>query len=185
MALLTDEIDDYPDTPVPSPTLTTSISALNLRSKKKEKARRRSPSPPSPAIAYQSHLSKSEKRAYLHPKRVRVYLIRQVRIELKGKTHVDNRILSEGTLESVPPMMSDFYCYPMEDELDYLSWSGELKCPSDVRTGGFEGENITVSDYVALAVGKNKEAPWMDIKNSISIRLVTDSWEDPPEVPLA
>lgn len=61
---------------------------------------------------------------------------------------------------------------------EYLSWTGTLKPSPDVRTGGFEAEFVRVTDYVALAIGES-EVPWMDIKNSVGIKLVTDPWEDP------
>ncbi|KAJ2923693.1 hypothetical protein H1R20_g13403, partial [Candolleomyces eurysporus] len=71
-------------------------------------------------------------------------------------------------------------CEPKE----YLSWTGTLKPSPDVKTGGFETEFVKVADYVALAIG-DSEVPWKDITNSVGIKLVTDSWEDPePELAL-
>ncbi|KAF5338731.1 hypothetical protein D9611_013371 [Ephemerocybe angulata] len=117
------------------------------------------------------------------PRALRVSVLRQICVDLKGKKQVKNVVIAEGDLEPVPPMMTDCYCYPVDHNLEYLSWEGNLKINPDVRTGGFEGENIKVCDYVTLAIGTS-EVPWKDVKCSIGIKLVTDSWEDPPEVQL-
>lgn len=126
---------------------------------------------------FSSNFSESERQGYLHPKRVRAFILRQIRVELSGKKHVENRILAEGSLESVPPIMSDCYCHPEACDIEYLSWMGEVKCTEDVKTGGFDGENVVVSDYVVLAIGKREKEPWKSMVSSISIKLVTDSWD--------
>ncbi|TEB39630.1 hypothetical protein FA13DRAFT_1618864 [Coprinellus micaceus] len=169
VALLSGEADSSPSSPRISPT--SSITGSS--------GKRRSLSIPIPR-------SKSPTAACLRkcePKTLRVYIIRQIRAEIRVKKQLKNIIIAEGTLESVPPVMTDCYSRPHDGSMEYLSWSGSLKCVPEVRTGGFEGENVKVTDYVALTIG-NSKVPWVDMKCSIGIKLVTDSWEDPPEIQL-
>ena len=135
------------------------------------KARRRDS-----ALSYMEKCERSE--------RLRVCIIRQVTVQLNSKKQIKNYIVAEGSMKADPPDPSDCYCYPMRNsELKYLSWTGSLKVNKDVKTGGFEGEYIKVSDFVALIIGKSV-VPWPDVRCSVGIKLVTDAWEDPPEVPI-
>lgn len=145
-----------------------------------KKFRRKSPTLP---ILIPRSRSRDARLPKCEPRTLRVYIIRQIRAEVKGKKQVKNSVIAQGTLEAVPPVISDCSCWPCDESLEYLSWSGHLTCVPEVRTGGFEGENVNVNDYVAVAIGKS-EVPWVDVKCSIGIKLVTDSWEDPPEVQL-
>jgi len=104
--------------------------------------------------------------------RLRVCIIRQVTVQLNSKKQIKNYIVAEGSMKADPPDPSDCYCYPMRNsELKYLSWTGSLKVNKDVKTGGFEGEYIKVSDFVALIIGKSV-VPWPDVRCSVGIKLV-------------
>ncbi|KAJ2924813.1 hypothetical protein H1R20_g12297, partial [Candolleomyces eurysporus] len=114
------------------------------------------------------------------PTNLKVFIVRQIRVEIKKKKVLKNVIIAHGELESVPPVLDICRC-GLGDACvtpEYLSWTGILKPSPDVRTGGFEAEFVRVTDYVALAIG-DSEVPWLDIKSSVGIKLVTDPWEDP------
>ncbi|EAU88939.1 hypothetical protein CC1G_10585 [Coprinopsis cinerea okayama7 len=128
---------------------------------------------------------------------LRVFLLRQIRLEVKGKIRVQNVIIGEAQLEAVPPVMTDSYRLPVDCREEYISWTGTLKVGEgleklmreypllthpDTKTGGFHaGSYLKVNDFVALSVGSSNP-PWKDIRSSIGIKLVTESWDDGEEV---
>ncbi|KAH6902292.1 hypothetical protein BKA70DRAFT_1435042 [Coprinopsis sp. MPI-PUGE-AT-0042] len=61
---------------------------------------------------------------------LRVFLLRQVRLELKGKIRVQNIIIGEAQLDAVPPVLTDGYRPPVVSgsSEEYLSWTGRLQC---------------------------------------------------------
>ena len=127
---------------------------------------------------------------------IRVFLLRQVRLELKGKIRVQNLIIGEAQLDAVPPVMTDRPGVLSGSSEEYLSWTGRLQCGegldrtrfehpwhvgSTITSGGFHaGEILKVNDFIAFSVG-DSTPPWKDIQMSIGVKMVTESWDDSSE----
>ncbi|KAG6887507.1 hypothetical protein C0995_014739 [Termitomyces sp. Mi166 len=114
--------------------------------------------------------------------KIEVSLIRQSRIGTGVKEMFDNASIGKGEIWELPPGI----CKSSDIILD---WEGELK--PDVTVGGFATGNVSVRDFVVLAlepplVDKNEISPFLPLRMTVPIRLVTDSfvevmdYEPPP-----
>lgn len=127
---------------------------------------------------------------------LRVFLLRQVRVEIGGTVRVQNIVVGEAELDAVPPDMTDSYRPPVDSREEYISWKGQLKLGDGMDAvlrdqpwqgtktdvAGFSaGSALRVTDFVALSVGSSNP-PWKDVKASIPIKFVTESWDDVVEV---
>ena len=74
---------------------------------------------------------------------IRVTLLRQVSVSIRGQDSWNNFTLGEGTIWPIPPDLSSCgaTCQCSEGNID---WDGELRCRSDVTVGGFNVANIQV-----------------------------------------
>lgn len=126
---------------------------------------------------------------------LRVFLLRQVRVEIRGAVRAQNIVLGEAQLEPVPPchMPPDMYRPPQRCGQEYVGWTGRLKvgeaadvcagpaddtgkgsmCSATADVGGFRaGDALSVNDFVAVSVGVGESPFWKDVKASISVRFV-------------
>lgn len=106
----------------------------------------------------------------------RVYLMRQVAVEVRGQKAWRDTILGEGKLWPVPPRASSM----PNDGLPSLNWEGELRCKSDVTSGSFNLGRLVVKDFIVLAVKPPtpEKSPFVELHHAHPIRLTTDSWRD-------
>jgi hypothetical protein len=74
------------------------------------------------------------------PPSVKVYLLRQLTIELGGTKTMRNTILAEGQSYEVPPAHTS--C--QSQEMVHLDWEGEVKCKDHISVGGFVAGNVAV-----------------------------------------
>ncbi|KAJ2917041.1 hypothetical protein MD484_g3397, partial [Candolleomyces efflorescens] len=132
----------------------------------------------------ESHLtSTSSLPSFNHtPPTIRVFLMRQVTVEIRGQKSWRNIVAGEGTLSSVPPSMSSRYS-PTSDicrESENLDWEGELRVNEEVDCAGFIVANAQVKDFVMVKVtpSGSSKSQFLDMQVSVPIRLVTDSWGD-------
>ncbi|KAF8895614.1 hypothetical protein BD779DRAFT_1668859 [Infundibulicybe gibba] len=105
---------------------------------------------------------------------VRVYLLRQILVEVRGIKSWRNVEIGEGSLVAVPP--------DSESDEETLNWEGELRCNDDVSVGGFTTDTVSVKDFIILAVtpSSQNKSQFLPMQDSLPIRLVTDSWADVP-----
>ncbi|RXW25356.1 hypothetical protein EST38_g505 [Candolleomyces aberdarensis] len=132
----------------------------------------------------ESHLTSSSSLPSLNhtPPVIRVFLMRQVTVEIRGQKSWRNIVAGEGALSSVPPLMSSCYS-PTSDacrESEHLDWEGDLRVNDEVDCAGFMVANAQVKDFIMLKItpSESSKSQFLDLQVSIPIRLVTDSWGD-------
>ncbi|KAG2009995.1 hypothetical protein CC2G_012856 [Coprinopsis cinerea AmutBmut pab1-1] len=114
---------------------------------------------------------------------IRVYLMRQVTVEVRGEKAFRNTVIGEGSLTAVPPLMSSCWSATSSDcAEEHLDWEGTLKCDPSITVGGFIASNVQVKEFVMLNV--TPQCPWksplLDLQLSIPIRLTTESYGEVP-----
>lgn len=70
---------------------------------------------------------------------VRVYLYRQITVEVRGQKAWRTCVLGEGVLRSLPPPAEHG-----DGVLGALDWDGEVRCNEDVKVGGFHAGKLNV-----------------------------------------
>ena len=77
---------------------------------------------------------------------IRVILLRQVSVQIRGEHSSFNCTLGEGTIRPIPPDLSS--CYVTSGPSPYyegnVDWEGEVHCQSDVTVGGFHAAGVEV-----------------------------------------
>ncbi|KAJ3509157.1 hypothetical protein NLJ89_g5366 [Agrocybe chaxingu] len=111
---------------------------------------------------------------------IRVYLLRQVSVSMKGTSAWRNMILGEGTLAPIPPDLSSCCSLTRQCREGHVDWEGEVSCRDDITVGSFSAANVHVKDFIALSLTPpdRRSSPLLDLQLTIPIRLVTDSWAD-------
>ncbi|TFK70937.1 hypothetical protein BDN72DRAFT_818177 [Pluteus cervinus] len=124
---------------------------------------------------------------------LRVYLLRQVCLESRGRRSWRNITMGEGEVHPVPPLLADRYGCPMtnchgneinalsESRVENLDWEGELKVKNgQAETASFSTGPIAVKDFIMLTLTPTRpvQSPLLELQLPVSIRLVTDSWMD-------
>jgi hypothetical protein len=71
---------------------------------------------------------------------VRVYLLRQVSVDLRGYKALRNTIIAEAQLREIPPT----HFSRDSQEATHLDWEGEVKCGHEISVGGFTANNVVV-----------------------------------------
>ncbi|KAF6755773.1 hypothetical protein DFP72DRAFT_989896 [Ephemerocybe angulata] len=121
-------------------------------------------------ISTDSSVTASSKTAPEAKAVIRVSLMRQVSVDLHGHKGWRNITLCEGTLSSVPPLMSTCYSPASPTREEHLDWEGELRCEDGVK------------DFVTINInptpGRPSKVGLMETQVSVPIRLVTDSYGD-------
>jgi hypothetical protein len=72
---------------------------------------------------------------------LRVFLLRQVTVEIQGQKSWRNSTVGEGRVWPTPPLLSN--CCPSVSS-GHLDWEGELRVNQDVDVGGFNVVNVQV-----------------------------------------
>lgn len=75
---------------------------------------------------------------------IRVFLLRQITVEVRGQKAWRNCILGEGKLSALPPAESNLGFSPLNFQEDCLDWKGELRCEQKITVGGFNTGNLVV-----------------------------------------
>ncbi|KAH9065307.1 hypothetical protein EDB87DRAFT_1672662 [Lactarius vividus] len=138
-----------------------------------------------PTIPNHSKLKRSKSNAAeaaSAPPTVRVYLMRQVSVVLKGVHSMRKSTIGEGTLRSLPPgaPMPLLRSQPLDAGLSTLDYEGEVRADADVTVGQFVLSRMQVRDFmtVYLAPPNQYTSPLNPLQHSHSIRLVTDSFAE-------
>ncbi|KAJ7780524.1 hypothetical protein DFH07DRAFT_433049 [Mycena maculata] len=109
---------------------------------------------------------------------IRVFLARQVFVEINGRETWRNITVGEGKLRPIPPVASDGPdVNPSEASVD---WEGEVRCKSDVNCASFNISHLVVKDFIILAItpANIRTSQMLPMQHAHPIRLVTDGWTD-------
>jgi hypothetical protein len=138
-----------------------------------------------PTIPNHAKLKRSKSNAAepTAPPTVRVYLMRQIAVVLKGIPSIRKFAIGEGTLRSLPPgapMAPLLRSQPLDAGLSTLDYEGEVRANSDVTVGQFVLSRVQVRDYmtVYLAPPNQFTSPLNPLQHSHAIRLVTETFAD-------
>jgi hypothetical protein len=110
-----------------------------------------------PTLPNHSKLKRSKSNADepATPPTVRVYLMRQVTVVLKGIPSIRKFAIGEGTLRSLPPgapMAPLLRSQPLDVGLSTLDYEGEVRANSDVTVGQFVMSRIQVRVRLMLLI---------------------------------
>ncbi|KAF8158192.1 hypothetical protein B0H34DRAFT_444578 [Crassisporium funariophilum] len=111
---------------------------------------------------------------------LRVYILRQVSVSVKGESAWKNSIIGEGTIWPIPPDLSSC-CESTSTQCveGHVDWEGEVRCSEEYTVGGFHAANVHVKDFITLALSPpTPQSPLLELQISVPIRLVTDSFTD-------
>ena len=77
---------------------------------------------------------------------IRVTLLRQVSVIIRGENTSSNSTLGEGTIWPIPPDLSSCCATggPSQHHEGNIDWEGEVHCQNDVTVGGFHSTNVQV-----------------------------------------
>ncbi|KAG6856240.1 hypothetical protein H0H87_006173 [Tephrocybe sp. NHM501043] len=132
-----------------------------------------------PLPSWSARKSREKCPAHTKPK-IRVYILRQSHIETRGYKSWRNAPIGEGEVWELPPAICNG-----SGGVVHLDWAGELKPNADVTVGGFTAGNVTVKDFIVLAVDPptvdNQPSPYLAVQMTVPIRLVTDSYVEVTE----
>ncbi|KAJ8520674.1 hypothetical protein ONZ45_g2531 [Pleurotus djamor] len=114
---------------------------------------------------------------------IRVFILRQISVEVRGQKAWRNCNIGEGTLTPLPPPAGSRECLVAEGEEKTamnLDWEGEVRVNKDVDIGGFNAGKLAVKDFLVLALTPPDPhtSPLLEFQHAHPIRLVTDPWTD-------
>jgi len=127
--------------------------------------------------------SKSISTEITAPPTVRVYLLRQVIMAVKGQLATRQFSIGEGQLRSLPPgasLPSPLRSQPLDDGLSTLDYEGEVRSNSDVTVGHFGMARLQIRDFITMYLAPPNQftSPLHVHQHSHPIRLVTDPFPD-------
>ncbi|KAJ7446201.1 hypothetical protein B0H11DRAFT_1746030 [Mycena galericulata] len=107
---------------------------------------------------------------------IRVFLARQIYVEINGRQSWRNITVGEGNLRPIPPTASD----SMHSDEVSVDWEGEVRCKNDVTCASFNISHLVVKDFIIFAMtpANVRSSPLLPIQHAHPIRLVTDGWTD-------
>ncbi|KAJ7163628.1 hypothetical protein C8R43DRAFT_990441 [Mycena crocata] len=108
---------------------------------------------------------------------IRVFLARQIYVEVNGRQSWRTITVGEGILRPIPPVASHLEGDSAEVSVD---WDGEVRCRGDVTCASFSISHLVVKDFIILAMtpANVRTSPLLPIQHAHPIRLVTDGWTD-------
>lgn len=95
------------------------------------------PPPTRSKIDYRYHLPQTQP-ADQDASFIRVFLMRQIIVTVRGQRAWRDSVIGEGTLRQLPP-------YPSQSKSPKnrtIDWEGEVRCNDDVKAGGFNVGNL-------------------------------------------
>ncbi|KAJ7680465.1 hypothetical protein DFH06DRAFT_1265456 [Mycena polygramma] len=109
---------------------------------------------------------------------IRVFLARQIFMDVNGRHSWRNITIGEGTLRPIPPPES----YNAEADLGEVSvdWEGEVRCRDDVTCASFNIGRLVIKDFIifALTPANVRTSPLLPIQHAHPVQLVTDGWTE-------
>ncbi|KAJ6594039.1 hypothetical protein B0H19DRAFT_46890 [Mycena capillaripes] len=122
-------------------------------------------------------LQSGKKRRRQYAASIRVYLARQIYVEVNGRQSWRTITVGEGTIRAIPPAES---FNPEADSEVAVDWEGAVRCKSDVTCASFNINHLVVKDFIifALTPANVRTSPLLPISHAHPIRLVTDGWTE-------
>jgi len=123
----------------------------------------------------------NKKRNCIPPKpTIRVFLLRQITVEVRGQKAWRDRNLGEGKLWPLPPGASSVNSPHWDSQEASLDWEGEVRCRENITIGGFNAGKAVVKDFIVLALSppNPQTSPLLQLQYAHPIRFVTDAWVD-------
>ncbi|TFK44842.1 hypothetical protein BDQ12DRAFT_673669 [Crucibulum laeve] len=110
---------------------------------------------------------------------IRVYIARQVVLEMNSKRRFRTLVIGNAKLKPVPPLVTKSQDTLSSDEV-HIDWEGEVRCRSEVSCGGFSVGGLIVKDFLVLSLTPSspRSSPLLPLQLAHPIKLVTDSWDD-------
>jgi len=95
-------------------------------------------------VSVNSDITVASKRAPKTKPLLRVYLLRQISVAMKGESSWKNTALGEGTISPMPPESTCCWSSTGPCQEGHIDWGGEVRCGSDITVGGFNAANVQV-----------------------------------------
>ncbi|TDL22193.1 hypothetical protein BD410DRAFT_723376 [Rickenella mellea] len=111
---------------------------------------------------------------------IRVYLLRQIRVEVRGQRVWRTAVLGEGQLVGSPPQYDSDTTRSGHETCEAMDWDGTVQVTEKIDVGGFAVDNLVVKDFIVLEITPPNPStnPLLVTRHTHPIRLVTDTCED-------
>ncbi|KIM43282.1 hypothetical protein M413DRAFT_444097 [Hebeloma cylindrosporum] len=132
-------------------------------------------------MSVDSHNTVASKKTMNTKPLLRVYILRQISVTMRGESSWKNNVIGEGTISPMPPESTT--CCSSDDDpcqTEHIDWEGEVRCGSDITVGGFSAANAQVKDFIVLTLSPPSphSSPLLEMQVTVPIRLVTDSFTE-------
>ena len=116
---------------------------------------------------------------------LRVYLLRQISVTMRGESSWKNSVIGEGTINPMPPELTSCCSSTDSCQVEHIDWEGEVRCGSDITVGGFNAANVQVkvSRCLSMSIGRKRLTWSLSLTglyrfNNITAQssLVSSSW---------
>ncbi|EAU91767.2 hypothetical protein CC1G_04535 [Coprinopsis cinerea okayama7 len=134
-----------------------------------------------PRLAGDSKRKESLDLSPTGPHPIRVYLARQIHVEVNGRKRYRTYTVGTSQMWPVPPVITrDGVEHSNVGNEVSLDWQGELKCRTEAMTASFYAGLLMVKDFivVGLAPYNIRSSFLLPVQLAYPVRLVTDSWVD-------
>ena len=95
-------------------------------------------------VSVNSDITVASRRAPKTKPLLRVYLLRQISVAMKGENSWKNTVIGEGTIKPMPPESTSCCSSTDPCQEGHIDWDGEVLCGNDITVGGFNVVNIQV-----------------------------------------
>ncbi|KAJ7156145.1 hypothetical protein C8R46DRAFT_857648, partial [Mycena filopes] len=105
-------------------------------------------------------------------------LVRQIVVDLNGRTASRNIVIGDAKLCSRPPGADAGVDTPHEASLD---WDGEVRSRADTMVGMFDAGCVRIQDFLVIELrppNARTTTEFTSLRHSHPIKLVTESWLD-------
>ncbi|KAJ7451637.1 hypothetical protein FB451DRAFT_1283860 [Mycena latifolia] len=103
---------------------------------------------------------------------LRVHLLRQVSLSVRGESQHRDMHIGEGVLSVLPPPISSVEVTSHNEAT--LDWAGEVQCDQSMRitAGTFDVGSLCTNDFVVVSI------PAWHVEHRHPIQFVSDTWVD-------
>ncbi|KAL1746438.1 hypothetical protein HDZ31DRAFT_34245 [Schizophyllum fasciatum] len=114
---------------------------------------------------------------------VRLSLVREVILEVRGARVIRSERIGEGRIWPVPPSAREVEDAgrraPEECPCENADWEGELACRKDIITGGFTASGLWVQDVILLELTPLVAGTMQSVRKRVPIKLTTEPYTEP------
>ncbi|KAI5889261.1 uncharacterized protein SCHCODRAFT_02509664 [Schizophyllum commune H4-8] len=109
---------------------------------------------------------------------IRLSLIREVMMEVRGNRLTRSEPIGDGHLWPVPPSARSCECSTRAGDAE---WEGELSCRKEVTVGSFAVGGLWVQDYIHLELQPLRPGMMRPSRHRVPIKLTTDPFAEPED----